>query len=316
MSLPSPFLRRCSGCRELLEPPSDEGQFGVQTNDGRAWHSGCLVCAQCQCPLYNSGDVVSRCYAKGGQVYCRKDYICLFEESQLRRSTSPCLGCRQPLLPGNLIMHSPFHTFHFECFSCYVCGTGLLPGQPYLLHNDSPVCLHDFIQLQQKTPPPGDCTKEIAPALSQRRIRRAEHFTECLGNLLASESFFTRPKAVLQHSPLYLSSRQKRVRTSFKHQQLRSMKAFFAKNHNPDAKDLKGLSEVTGLSKRVLQVRFQCDRLLRVWFQNARAKYRRSVGGPDTPRHSSGADSRTHSPGNSTVDTAISGEYCLRLGLV
>ena len=49
--------------------------------------------------------------------------------------------------------------------------------------------------------------------------------------------------------------RTKRVRTSFKHNQLRTMKAYFGANHNPDAKDLKQLSQKTGLSKRVLQVR-------------------------------------------------------------
>uniref|UniRef100_A0A914YG52 Homeobox domain-containing protein n=1 Tax=Panagrolaimus superbus TaxID=310955 RepID=A0A914YG52_9BILA len=58
----------------------------------------------------------------------------------------------------------------------------------------------------------------------------------------------------------------KRMRTSFKHHQLREMKRYFQLNHNPDAKDLKGLAQKTGLTKRVLQV----------WFQNARAKYRRS----------------------------------------
>nr|KAG5701708.1 hypothetical protein BaRGS_004310 [Batillaria attramentaria] len=45
------------------------------------------------------------------------------------------------------------------------------------------------------------------------------------------------------------------------------MKSYFALNHNPDAKDLKQLAQKTGLSKRVLQV----------WFQNARAKYRRNL---------------------------------------
>ena len=65
-------------------------------------------------------------------------------------------------------------------------------------------------------------------------------------------------------------SKPKRMRTSFKHHQLRAMKAYFAMNHNPDAKDLKQLSQKTGLSKRVLQV----------WFQNARAKYRRTVCNP------------------------------------
>ncbi|KAF5405653.1 hypothetical protein PHET_00868 [Paragonimus heterotremus] len=64
-----------------------------------------------------------------------------------------------------------------------------------------------------------------------------------------------------------MSTRQKRMRTSFKHHQLRAMKAYFNMNHNPDVKDLKVLTEKTGLSKRVLQV----------WFQNARAKYRRSM---------------------------------------
>ncbi|KAK3923520.1 Protein apterous [Frankliniella fusca] len=64
---------------------------------------------------------------------------------------------------------------------------------------------------------------------------------------------------------LHGNSRSKRMRTSFKHHQLRTMKSYFAINHNPDAKDLKQLSQKTGLPKRVLQV----------WFQNARAKWRR-----------------------------------------
>ncbi len=51
------------------------------------------------------------------------------------------------------------------------------------------------------------------------------------------------------------SKKKKRMRTSFKHQQLRIMKAHFQLNQNPDSKDLKELSERTGLQKRVLQVR-------------------------------------------------------------
>ena len=51
-------------------------------------------------------------------------------------------------------------------------------------------------------------------------------------------------------------ARSKRMRTSFKHHQLRTMKSYFAMNHNPDAKDLKQLAHKTGLTKRVLQVSF------------------------------------------------------------
>ena len=60
--------------------------------------------------------------------------------------------------------------------------------------------------------------------------------------------------------------KKKRMRTSFKHQQLRIMKAYFQLNQNPDSKELKELSERTSLSKRTLQV----------WFQNSRAKQRKT----------------------------------------
>lgn len=53
--------------------------------------------------------------------------------------------------------------------------------------------------------------------------------------------------------------RTKRMRTSFKHHQLRTMKTYFTVNHNPDAKDLKQLSQKTGLAKRVLQVIFESE---------------------------------------------------------
>ncbi|TRY62587.1 hypothetical protein TCAL_11715 [Tigriopus californicus] len=59
---------------------------------------------------------------------------------------------------------------------------------------------------------------------------------------------------------------KKRARTSFKHNQLRVMKGHFQINQNPDSRELKMLAQKTGLDKKVLQV----------WFQNARAKWRRN----------------------------------------
>lgn len=76
------------------------------------------------------------------------------------------------------------------------------------------------------------------------------------------------------------SQRSKRMRTSFKHHQLRTMKTYFAINQNPDAKDLKQLAQKTGLSKRVLQV----------WFQNARAKWRRNIMRQEGSQGGSGAN--------------------------
>jgi hypothetical protein len=52
-------------------------------------------------------------------------------------------------------------------------------------------------------------------------------------------------------------TKTKRARTSFKHHQLRIMKAHFQINQNPDSRELKMLSQKTGLDKKVLQVRFK-----------------------------------------------------------
>ena len=79
----------------------------------------------------------------------------------------------------------------------------------------------------------------------------------------------------------------KRARTSFKDNQLRIMKSHFKINQNPDSKELKMLIQNTGLDKKVLQV----------WFQNSRAKWRRSqsdggvVGAPGSGAPPSGAAS-------------------------
>ena len=50
------------------------------------------------------------------------------------------------------------------------------------------------------------------------------------------------------------SVRRKRMRSSFKHHQLKIMKFYFQTNHNPDAKELREISLKTGLMTRVIQV--------------------------------------------------------------
>ena len=52
-------------------------------------------------------------------------------------------------------------------------------------------------------------------------------------------------------------AKTKRARTSFKHHQLRIMKAHFQINQNPDSRELKMLSQKTGLDKKVLQVSYR-----------------------------------------------------------
>lgn len=126
------------------------------------------------------------------------------------------------------------------------------------------------------------------------------------------------------------NSRNKRMRTSFKHHQLRTMKSYFAINQNPDAKDLKQLAQKTGLSKRVLQVIsiIICwlQRSLskskfyhKVWFQNARAKWRRNVmrqdgslQNPNCPTNiTSYTSTEIHTPNSSESDMTPSHTHAL-----
>lgn len=113
-------------------------------------------------------------------------------------------------------------------------------------------------------------------------------------------------------------SGKKRARTSFKHNQLRIMKGHFQINQNPDSRELKMLAQKTGLDKKVLQV----------WFQNARAKWRRnkseSMGGTESsnapcsvqtglkpgPSSSGSGSSTTHmsDDGGSYFNSVVMGE--------
>ncbi|MGH0119870.1 UNVERIFIED_CONTAM: hypothetical protein FKN15_059251 [Acipenser sinensis] len=84
----------------------------------------------------------------------------------------------------------------------------------------------------------------------------------------------------LDRDSQYTSNQKtKRMRTSFKHHQLRTMKSYFAINHNPDAKDLKQLAQKTGLTKRVLQSQIQAEP-----FTTGNHGGGQSVGRVNTPR--------------------------------
>lgn len=88
--------------------------------------------------------------------------------------------------------------------------------------------------------------------LADVAIAELLHPTELSSSM---ESLAAYDASVGSPGPVHQSQRTKRMRTSFKHHQLRTMKTYFALNQNPDAKDLKQLAQKTGLSKRVLQVR-------------------------------------------------------------
>ncbi|XP_042881183.1 LIM/homeobox protein Lhx9-like isoform X1 [Penaeus japonicus] len=285
----------CAGCSERIVD-----RFYLLAVE-RKWHAGCLRCVACHTSL----DAAVTCFARDGHIFCREDYHRLFS---MRR----CARCSQVISSSELVMRAREFVYHVQCFTCAHCSIqltkgdhfgmngpliycrdhyqmsssleggyitpmgmppGSLPGGPLPHGPHGPHGVHPHLppEVMQGFPPPDHGGKipffNGVGAHHKGRPRKRKPKDEPMDTNMNIPGGYD-PEGV--YGPMGTpcqSVRTKRIRTSFKHHQLRTMKAYFALNHNPDAKDLKQLSQKTGLSKRVLQV----------WFQNARAKWRRNM---------------------------------------
>ncbi|KAB5559429.1 hypothetical protein PHYPO_G00028920 [Pangasianodon hypophthalmus] len=243
----------------------------------KQWHLRCLKC--CECKLALESELT--CFAKDGSIYCKEDYY--------RFSVQRCARCHLGISASEMVMRARDSVYHLSCFTCTSCHKTLSTGDHFGMKESLVYCRLHFESLvhgeyqhhQQQhgqlnyadlaakgaslalpyfngsgTVQKGRPRKRKSPAMG---IDISTYNSGCNEN--DSEHLDRDQQA---YAP---SQKTKRMRTSFKHHQLRTMKSYFAINHNPDAKDLKQLAQKTGLTKRVLQV----------WFQNARAKFRRNV---------------------------------------
>lgn len=274
----------CAGCGMRITD-----RFYLQAVD-RRWHASCLQCCQCRNTL--DGDVT--CFSRDGNIYCKKDYYRLFGMKR-------CARCQATILSSELVMRARELVFHVHCFSCAVCNTPLTKGDHFGMRDGAVLCkLHFDIPLSEPShglysgpmhypspfPSPEfhSCTPLPPPTpiepvgkvpffngapTPRQKGRPRKRKPKDLESMTASLDYLDMSFGRSPGGPGMPGSNQrtKRMRTSFKHHQLRTMKSYFSINHNPDAKDLKQLSQKTGLPKRVLQV----------WFQNARAKWRRMM---------------------------------------
>ncbi|RZF37768.1 hypothetical protein LSTR_LSTR012483 [Laodelphax striatellus] len=263
----------------------------------RRWHAACLQCSQCHRAL----DKEVTCFARDGSIYCKKDYYRLFGARR-------CGRCQASILSSELVMRARDHVFHVNCFSCSVCTAVLTKGDHFGMRDGALFCRLHYHELPPdpphphpyhpppplpspvasgpasaaSCPPTGDSPVKVdgsffngVPPPRQKgrpRKRKPKDLEGMTANLdLNADAYlevaFGPGTPGMGGANGSHHQRTKRMRTSFKHHQLRTMKSYFAINHNPDAKDLKQLSQKTGLPKRVLQV----------WFQNARAKWRRMM---------------------------------------
>ncbi|XP_072095982.1 LIM/homeobox protein Lhx2-like isoform X1 [Mobula birostris] len=240
----------------------------------KQWHMRCLQC--CECKLALESELT--CFAKDGSIYCKEDYYRRF-------SVQRCARCHLGISASEMVMRARDLVYHLNCFICTTCNKMLATGDHFGMKDSLVYCRVHFETLIQ-----GDFQAHFNHAdvgsksggtlglpfyngmntVQKGRPRKRKSpgpgadLAAYNAALSCNENAGDHMEREQQYPP---AQKTKRMRTSFKHHQLRTMKSYFAINHNPDAKDLKQLAQKTGLTKRVLQV----------WFQNARAKFRRNL---------------------------------------
>ncbi|CAG5888213.1 unnamed protein product [Menidia menidia] len=229
---------------------------------GRVWHGVCLRCSQCHCELQTHPSL----FWRDGNIYCQQDYCRLFGGGQ-------CARCFQPIPPSALVMRSGELTFHPHCFSCQECDVKLMPGNLYCMQGPNPYCQSHYYGDGGNTAPHDPSVKlNLKEEMGQNQVSGD-------GDESVSSP---EPRLDDQGASGRSRRRTKRIRTCFRSEQLRALESYFAQKHNPDGKDWTCLAHKTGLPKRVLQV----------WFQNARAKLRRSLNSDDSQVNSPSAPPR------------------------
>ncbi|EEC17797.1 lim homeobox protein, putative, partial [Ixodes scapularis] len=256
----------------------------------RQWHTHCLRCCHCKQQL----DSELTCFARDGNIYCKEDYYsryprlprCADLPIDAELTTNKLVLSRNPLawrpFAGRTIVSSEAGSDNKPPPSlllvaiCFRHLTSEERGTPVTRGYSPSTDAASFVKRVPHPPPPPPPTSTVfsnGSVPSVQHVQHANHPSRLPQSQRGEEGVSLPDLASLDgNGPSALQQQQqqqqrtKRMRTSFKHHQLRTMKSYFAINQNPDAKDLKQLAQKTGLSKRVLQV----------WFQNARAKWRRN----------------------------------------
>ncbi|KAM9437097.1 LIM/homeobox protein Lhx2-like isoform 2-T2 [Salvelinus alpinus] len=275
-SINSDRVALCAGCGGKI---SD--RYYLLAVD-KQWHMRCLKC--CECKLNLESELT--CFSKDGSIYCKDDYY------SRRFSVQRCARCHLGISASEMVMRARDLVYHLNCFTCTSCNKMLTTGDHFGMRDSLVYCRLHFETLiqgeyQEHFNHAGDVDSRKglcagiagnSPGLpyyngvrtvqkGRPRKRKSPGPGADIVAYNAALSCNEDGDHLDRDSHYSSSAKSKRMRTSFKHHQLRTMKSYFAINHNPDAKDLKQLSQKTGLSKRVLQV----------WFQNARAKFRRNI---------------------------------------
>uniref|UniRef100_A0A8C1Z5M5 Si:ch211-236k19.2 n=1 Tax=Cyprinus carpio TaxID=7962 RepID=A0A8C1Z5M5_CYPCA len=166
------------------------------------------------------------CFIRNKEIFCRTDYNSTFGIK--------CTRCGLQVSANHWVRRAGNDIYHLACFACFFCKRQLSTGEEFGLMENQILCrLHYDIMLQN-----------------------LQHMSD-KGNIIHLDGDL----------PIqYLPKPPKRPRTSFTSEQLQIMQTHFIQDKNPDAQTLQRLADMTGLSRRVIQV----------WFQNCRARQKRN----------------------------------------
>ncbi|XP_013411691.1 LIM/homeobox protein Awh [Lingula anatina] len=194
-----------------------------------------------------------------------------------------CYECRDEI-NDQYIFRVCGRSFHAKCLYCSVCQCRLDHQQTCYVKENSLFCKQDY--LRRFGARCGKCNRNIqsndwvrrakeqafhlacfACDSCKRQLSTGEEFALHEGRLLCKAHFLELLEGGDDKEYDHVArNKVKRVRTTFTEDQLHVLQANFEVDSNPDGQELERIAQITGLSKRVTQV----------WFQNSRARQKKT----------------------------------------